>query len=336
MSGERTANRPRLRLVHGPTPIVGHARLRERIGVDLWIKRDDMTGSAASGNKLRKLELLLADARAQQADTVVTCGALQSNHARATAVACASLGLHSELVLWSDEGLEGAPSGNLLLSRMAGARVHVITRDEYRDRHAIMQELAAEIERRGGRPYVIPEGGSNGLGALGYVQAMREVSEQMRLHLAGQGKFDLVAVACGSGGTAAGLALGAAAFDVATEVRAFAVCNDTAYFEREIAAIMAQARELDSSLPAPVRVTVDDSAKGPSYGVATPQQLRFMVEVARLSGVVLDPVYTGKAMCGLADVVRKDGAWIGKRVLFVHTGSVAAALAHGDDFKAYV
>jgi len=326
---------PRLRLVHGPTPLTRCARLCDRLGVDLWIKRDDMTGSADAGNKLRKLELLLADARARRADTVITCGAAQSNHARATAVACAALGFACELLLWSDDPVPQT-SGNLFLSRLAGARVHQVSKSDYRDRRATMQSLACDVERRGGRPYVIPEGGSNGLGALGYVEAMREVRDQIRMGLAGQGRFDAVVTACGSGGTAAGLALGAARFDVADQVLAFAVCNDKLYFEDEIGRIVREARQLESSLPDPVRVVVDDTAKGPSYGVATPAQVRFAVDVARLSGVVLDPVYTGKAMAGLAETIHRDGRWLGKRVLFVHTGGVAAALAHGDAYRDFV
>lgn len=335
MSASGSGPTRRLRLVHGPTPVTRHARLCDRLGIDLWVKRDDMTGSADAGNKLRKLEWLLADARAKHAGTVITCGALQSNHARATAVACASLGLGCELLLWTDDAVAGS-TGNLLIGRMTGARVHLISRHEYRDRRLRMQALAESVELGGGKAYVIPEGGSNGVGALGYVEAMRELREQMSLGLAGAGSFDLIAVACGSGGTAAGLALGAARYGVAREVRAFAVCNDASYFEREIATIIGEARRVDPSLPGPVTLTIDDTAKGPSYGVATPEQMRLVVEVARLTGMVLDPVYTGKAMAGLAQMVRSEPSWLGKRVLLVHTGSSVAALAHAEAFADFV
>src|SRR5579884_718416 len=161
------APRP-LALVHGPTPIVKRPRLDDLLGVDLWIKRDDATGGAEAGNKVRKLEWLLADAVARRSDTVVTCGGLQSNHARATALACASLGIGCVLLLRVDDPArtELPRTGNVLIDRMAGADVRLISRDEYAQRGAVMDEVAIELRDRGRRPYVIPEGGSNGLGAL--------------------------------------------------------------------------------------------------------------------------------------------------------------------------
>ncbi len=334
MGTEPFASLPRVRLVHGPTPIVHHARLSERLGLDLWIKRDDMTGNAEGGNKLRKLEFLLGEARAQGADTVLTCGDIQSNHARATAIVCASIGLSCEVFLRADDAIAAAPmSGNSFLCRLAGAKIRLISKDQYRNRAALMQDAARVAEHRGAKPYVIPEGGSNGLGSLGYVEAMREVRDQLRLGLAGKRGFDLVAVACGSGGTTAGLALGAAMYGVAQEVRAYAVCNDTPYFNATVRRIIGECRAIIASLPEPVPVVVDDTAKGPAYAVPTEAQVRFIVDVARSTGLIFDPVYTGKALQGLAESVRKDGSLLGKRVLFVHTGGVAAALAHTDVFE---
>jgi D-cysteine desulfhydrase len=196
-----------------------------------------------------------------------------------------------------------------------------------------METAAVRLAQAGARPYVIPEGGSNGLGALGYVEAMREVREQMKLGLAGgAAPFDTIVHACGSGGTAAGIALGASSFGVASRVRAVAVCDDAAYFERVIARITSEARAYDTTLGDPAPLVVDEHARGPGYAVTSDEQRRFIVEVARASGVVLDPVYTGKALFGLHRAVERGEIAKNARVLFVHTGGLPGLLAQGDDF----
>ena len=325
---------PRVPLVHGPTPLVKRAALDAWLGVDLWIKRDDATSGAESGNKVRKLEFLLADALVRKADTVVTCGGIQSNHARATALACAGLGLRCVLLLRVDDPRSALlpRSGNVLLDRLAGAEVRLISHEEYAQRAVVMEGVASELRGRGRRPYGIPEGGSNGLGSLGYVECMRETSGQLRAGLGGGAPFDVIVHACGSGGTAAGIALGAARFEVARRVRPMAVCDDVAYFERVIARIVGEARAWDASLGDAAEVTVDDAAKGPSYAVSTAEQRETIARVARASGIVLDPVYTGKAMHGLADAVSRGDIPRNSRVLFVHTGGLPGLLAKGEDF----
>jgi D-cysteine desulfhydrase len=326
---------PRVRLVHGPTPIVKRRTLDQWLGVDLWIKRDDATGGAEAGNKVRKLEWLLGDALARGANTIVTCGGLQSNHARATALVCAALGVECILVLRVADPLEATVPrvGNALLDRLAGADVRLISPDEYAQRRAVMEQVAADARERGRRPYVIPEGGSNGLGSLGYVECMRETAEQMRRGLAGSAvAFDVVVHACGSGGTAAGVALGASRFGVAPRVRTMAVCNDRAYFEAAIARIVSEARAWDPALVEPAELVVDDHARGPAYGVSTAEQRDVIGRVARSAGLVLDPVYTGKAMQGLHAAVERGDVARGARVLFVHTGGLPGLLAQGDDF----
>jgi D-cysteine desulfhydrase len=165
---------------------------------------------------------------------------------------------------------------------------------------------------------------------MGYVEAMRELRAQMNLGIAGAPKkFDVIAHACGSGGTAAGAALGAARFGVASEVRAFPVCDDRAYFERVAARIVAEARALDPELPEPAPLTFDDSAKGPSYGVMTAEQKRFLVLTARKTGIVTDPVYTGKALFGLQRAASCGDLPPSAKVLFMHTGGLAGLLADG-------
>jgi D-cysteine desulfhydrase len=326
----------RLALAHLPTPLQRSPALSEALGVDLYIKRDDMSAGAEAGNKIRKLEYLLAAALREGADCLITCGGVQSNHARATALLGASLGLRSVLLLRTTEpdldASKLALEGNVLLDRLAGAEIRLITPETYRRRAEAMEEAAAKVRGAGRHPYVIPEGGSNGLGALGYVRAMEEVRRQLDLGLAGGKPFDAIVHACGSGGTAAGVALGAARYDVAEEVRAMAVCDDAPTFERIIERIMEQARALEPSLGAPARLVVDDSAKGPAYGVSTPDQRARIVRAARLSGLALDPVYTGKAFAGLWQLAER-GELTGKRVLFLHTGGLPGLLAQGAAFS---
>ncbi len=176
--------------------------------------------------------------------------------------------------------------------------------------------------------YVIPEGGSNGRGALGYVEAMREVRAQLDDGVAGGAGFDLCVHACGSGGTAAGVALGAARYRVAKVVRPMAVCNDAPTFAHIVASIVDEARALVPELGEPAPVTMDDRAKGPAYAVSTPEQRALIAKVARESGLVLDPVYTGKAFAGLA-AMAEGGEIRGARVLFIHTGGLPGLLAQG-------
>jgi D-cysteine desulfhydrase len=324
----------RLRLAHLPTPLVHSPRLGEVVGCDVWLKRDDVTGGPEAGNKIRKLEYLLADALDLGAKWVVTCGAVQSNHARATAVLCAQLGVKCKLFLRkrAGESEPAAARGNFFIDKLAGADVTFITPEEYRERAALMAEAARDLERRGERAYVIPEGGSNGLGALGSVNAMREVAEQARIGL-GPRRFDHVFFACGSGGTAAGIALGVAATELADHVHAACVCDDAAYFEKTVRRIVAEARAYDDTLPDRPGISFDDREKGPSYGLMNKAQRALVIAAARGSGVLFDPVYTGKALAALASQVKRGEVKSDARVLFVHTGGLPGLLAESDAFE---
>jgi D-cysteine desulfhydrase len=311
----------KLHLVHGPTPIQTHPALNRLLECEVWLKRDDMTAGAEAGNKIRKLEYLLGDALSQGADTVITCGGTQSNHARATALLCRQVGLRCVLVLRSmDEG-DRALVGNLLLSHLSGATIRFVTAAEYGQRVTLLQSIADELRQSGARPYVIPEGGSNGLGALGYVDAMEEVRKQAQLGLLPE-TLDSVAFACGSGGTAAGVALGLAQFGVAKRADAFAVCDDKSYFEQKVADIVAEATRRRPDLGSPARLNIHDAYKGPSYGVMDAEQLEFLRLVASETGLVFDPVYNGKALFGLSKLDDKPN-----QVLFIHTGGLPGLLA---------
>lgn len=325
---------PKLTLAHLPTPLVRYDSLDALIGAEVWVKRDDMTAGPEAGNKIRKLEYLLAAAKAEGASVVITCGGEQSNHARATALLARRVGLRPLLFLRTADG--HAPSrpflGNLMLDALVGAELRFITPQQYQDRDACMAEAKRELEREGERAYVIPEGGSNGLGALGYVDAMAEIRAQLDRGLAGDvQRFDVVVHACGSGGTAAGVTVGAAQHAVADEAVAIAVCDDRAYFERKIESILEEANQITGTSLPRARSRVLDAYKGPAYAVPTEAQARFIVRVARETGLVLDPVYTGKALFGLSQLEPKP-----KRALFLHTGGLPGLLADADRFAAVI
>lgn len=314
----------RIPLAHLPTPLWHNPALDQLVGTEVWVKRDDMTSGAAAGNKLRKLEYLFGEATDRRATMVITCGGLQSNHARATAIAARELGMRSMLLLrTADARPPSVAAGNVLLDAMVGAELRFITPEQYRRREALMAEAAQALEEQGERVYVIPEGGSNGIGALGYADAMQETREQMDLAVAGTPpRFDAVAVACGSGGTAAGCLVGARAFAVAPQVHAFAVCDDVATFKDIIDGIVSQCLQVRVP-PGPLaELSLHDAWKGPAYGVLDEEQRRFILEVAHRSGLILDPVYTGKAMFGLSRLPAKPQC-----VLFIHTGGLPGLLA---------
>ena len=325
----------RLHLAHLPTPIERRPALDAIIGARVWIKRDDATGGPEAGNKIRKLEFLLADAVHRCAEVVITCGGLQSNHARATALACARLGLRAVLYLRTGDPSNIPLTGNVLLDRLAGAEIVLVSASEYRERGAIMEHARIELQREGVPAYVIPEGGSNGLGSLGYIEAMREVKTQLDLGLCGpMDRFDVVAHACGSGGTAAGVALGARHFGVAERAWAFCVCDDRATFETVIDRIASEMRGFDPTLPGLDALVIDDRAKGPAYGVMDDAQKEFLVHVARKTGLLLDPVYTGKALWGVKLAVERGEIAPEASVLFFHTGGLPGLLAQGAELEA--
>lgn len=316
----------RLNLVHGPTPVVTSAALNRLVGAEIYLKRDDMTAGAEAGNKIRKLEYLLAEALALRSNVVITCGGTQSNHARATALVARQLGLRCVLVLRSESPEDQALTGNLLLSHLSGAELRFISRAEYANRATLLPVIAEELRAQGETPYVIPEGGSNGLGALGYVDCIEETVKQAALGLL-PSSVDSVVMACGSGGTAAGVALGIARFGFAKRADAFAVCDDKAYFETQIAKIVAEATHRRPDLGSPARLDIHDAYKGPRYGEMDADQLSFLREVAATTGFVFDPVYSGKALYGFAHLDDKPNT-----ALFIHTGGLPGLLAQSSVF----
>jgi D-cysteine desulfhydrase len=320
------ARPPRVSLARLPTPLERSRRIGAALNVNLYWKRDDLTGIELSGNKIRKLEFLFADAEARGADTVITCGGEQSNHCRATALAAAQRGLGCVLLLRvPDPAAPPPPAANSLLDRIAGAQIRYVSFAEYRRRDEIFAVVEEDLRRAGRRPYVIPEGGSNALGAWGYVAAVEELREQIAALGSAAPAPITIAYAAGSGGTGAGIELGLR-LGGWTDARAlgFAVCDDRAYFQRRIADIASDASRrwnLDVAL-APGDVAIDDRFIGPGYAQTTAEMLAVIPEVARADGPVLDPVYTGKAFFGLRASIENSELAHGGTVVFLHTGGI--------------
>jgi D-cysteine desulfhydrase len=317
---------PRIELARLPTPLQPLRRLGERLGIELYLKRDDLTGAALSGNKIRKLEFVLAEALARDANIVLTCGGAQSNHCRATAVAAAALGLGCRLLLrTADPAHPPAPEGNILLDRMAGADIVWITPADYRQRDTLMQREAAALAAWGRRPYIIPEGASNALGAWGYIRAAEELTADAGALPGSAGVPLTVVYAAGSGGTGAGLILGAKLHGLEARVVGINVCDDRDTFVRLIGEICEQAlTEFGLAVPFARQrdIEIVDGYVGRGYALSQPEELRLICDVARTEGIFLDPVYTGKAFFGMVEELRRRPGCFGPRVVFVHTGGL--------------
>ncbi|MCO5579918.1 hypothetical protein L7F22_033785 [Adiantum nelumboides] len=307
-----------------PTPIHRWNLPNLPAGAEVWIKRDDLTGMQLSGNKVRKLEFLLAAAKSEGADCVITLGGIQSNHCRATAVAARYLNLDCYLILRTsrtqvdeDPGLVG----NLLVERMVGAQIELVSKEEYclYGAEVLGKMLKQKLITEGRSPYIIPVGGSNSLGAWGYVEAVKEIEDQLREKTCPADGFDDVVMACGSGGTTAGLALASHLSTLKARVHAYGVCDDAEYFYNYVQGLL---DGMNAKIASRDIVNVVD-AKGLGYAMSTSAELKVVKEVAETTGIVLDPVYSGKALVGLLkDMKERPEEWAGRKVLFVHTGGL--------------
>lgn len=295
-----------------PTPIHKLPNLSRELGTNVWIKRDDLCGVALGGNKVRKLEFLLADAKKQGYDLVMTTGAAQSNHAMLTAACCLRMGLECILVL-KNHGIT-ARKGNQILNYLMGVEVRFVDTDSYDDIYEEMDRIAAEMGRK---VYKIPCGGSNALGSLGYVDCMREVSEYNQ-------HFEHIVCACGSGGTAAGTVLGAKLYMPDTHVMCSMVDNDP--FDVIVPELMKEAADLlgtDVELPVPDLLDMC----GPGYSIPSEEGNEAIEMMMKLEGIVLDTCYTGKAFAGLIARARAGAYKPEDNVLFVHSGGAGGLFA---------
>jgi L-cysteate sulfo-lyase len=330
----KLAKFPRLRISHGPTPLEPLKRLSEALGgPNLWIKRDDCTGLASGGNKTRKLEYLMAQALQEGADTIITQGATQSNHARQTVAIAAKLGMASHIILEDRTGYtheDYKHSGNVFLDHLYGASVSEVPADT--DMNAAMAQLADRLRAEGRKPYVIPGGGSNALGALGYVTCALELAHQANeMGVA----FDCLVHATGSAGTQAGLVVGL--YGARTQIPVYGVGVRAAKAPQE-ERVYKLAQETADLLGTPGCVQREDVVAncdyvGPGYGRPTPGMIEAVTMLARLEGILLDPVYSGKGMAGLIDLCRKGHFKKGQNIVFLHTGGSVALYGYMHAFQ---
>lgn len=322
----------RIRLANLPTPIEKLNRLSNVLGgPEIFIKRDDQTGTELSGNKIRKLEYSLKEALDKGCDYLITCGGIQSNHCRATAAAAVKLGMKSCLVLRGED--TNQPEGNLLIDRILGADIIFITAEEYSNKRAeIMEGIKKELSQKGFKPYIIPEGASNGIGCFGYYTAMEEIIEQERKLSTG---FDCIVLAVGSGGTYSGLWLANKLHNHSADIYGINVAGDAEYFKARIPEILEDSMKyMGISMPvSKEEINIIDGYVGRGYALSRPEELRFIRDLSRLEGIILDPVYTGKAMYGLTEEIKKGTFNKYKNILFIHTGGLFGLFPKGNLFE---
>lgn len=321
----------RVSLAHLPTPLEHLPRLSEHLGgPDIYVKRDDCTGLATGGNKTRKLEFSMGEALQQGADTIITVGAIQSNHVRQTAAAACKLGMACEVMLEHrvhEPSETYTHSGNVFLDRIFAANLR-----EYpagTDFVVAMEEVAAEIRNKGGRPYYIPGGASNPVGALGYVGCGIELLEQFAER---DLKIDHIVSATGSAGTHAGLVVGLRGSGSDLPILGIGVNAPQIVQEERVYKLAVETAELAGVPGCVVRedIIADCNYIGPGYGVPTESMNEAVLMLARFEGLLFDPVYSGKALAGLIDYIRQGRFTAGQKVVFLHTGGSAGLFAYSD------
>jgi len=324
----------RVSLAHLPTPLEPLPRLSQALGgPEIWVKRDDCTGLATGGNKTRKLEFLIAEAQAQGAEVVITAGALQSNHARQTAAAAAKVGMKCLLLL--ENGLNSQNplylrNGNMLLHRLHGAQIQEVPAGS--DFTALLDDAVLEYARNNVKAYAIPIGGSNATGALGYVDCALELAAQtQQINLS----FDHLVMATGSTGTQAGLIAGLKQAGLDLPVHGMCVSSTKDEKEAKVRALTLEILKLMGSdaILEDHDVIANSDYVGEGYAIPASSTIEAIKLVAETEGLLLDPVYTGKAMAGLIDYVRKGKFHKDERVVFLHTGGPAALFAYENEFS---
>jgi len=311
-----------LSLAQKPTPIHTISDIIPNIKIQL--KRDDLTGLLNSGNKVRKLEYLLADARNKRCDCIITAGAIQSNHVRTTLFTCAAMGIKSAAVLCGDS--PQILDGNLFLDSLFGAEIFILPKAEYdKMKDVFVQELAAKYRKQGYKPYLIPTGGSNGVGALGYLEAMQEMSQYIKMSA-----VDAIFCAVGSGGTYAGLLLGKYTNGIETPLYGILVDETVEYFKTKIKKIIEEASIiLDRKFNIDENdIKLIDGYIGSGYGIPYPAEIESIKQLA-LKGIIFDPVYTGKAFYGMIKEREKLNY---HNPIFIHTGGIFSLFAFKEAF----
>lgn len=309
-----------IRFANLPTKIEKLEKLSKELGKNIYIKRDDQTGSEISGNKIRKLEFAVKEALDNGCDYLITCGGIQSNHARATAAVAAKLGLGSYLVLRGSE--EDEIEGNLFLDKILGANIRFVTPEEYKNNRAeIMEDIKANLAKEGHKAYIIPEGASNGIGSFGYFKAMEEILEQEREMGV---EFDAIISTVGSGGTYTGLFYANRVYNNSGRVYGFNVTGNSEHFKNVTLMLIEQISDYTGIKINVSKEEIDivDGYVGRGYALSQENEISFIKYLAKLEGIVLDPVYTGKAMYGLVEEIKKGRFDKHNNILFIHTGGL--------------
>ena len=323
----------RVRLAHLPTPLEPMPALSRRLGgPKIFIKRDDCTGLALGGNKTRKLEFLIADALDKGADTIVTIGATQSNHVRQTAAAAARTGLACEAILQDavpGRDPEYQETGNVQLDHLFGAAVHRFPAST--DRAQLLAEVGQAVKQRGGMPYLIPAGGSNGIGGLGYANCADELAEQAR---SSGITIDALVLATGSGGTQGGLVAGMLRHSKPMPIVGIAISGNAATTRPKVEAVATETATLLGSrgrIPEGA-IEIVDGHIGAGYGQPTDEMIEAVTWVAQHEGILLDPVYSGKAMAGLFALAKSGRFSSTHSIVFLHTGGAPALFGYRPTF----
>lgn len=334
----------KLTLANLPTKIQKMERWSAETGKNIYIKRDDQTGSEWSGNKIRKLEFAVKEAMDMGCNLLITCGGIQSNHCRATVAVATYLGMKSAVLLRISD--KPPVEGNYFLDLLMGADVRFCTRDEYSNsRSEIMQQMADEYASKGYRPYIIPEGASFGVGTMGYYYAMKEIAMQEdKMDIA----FDTVVVATGSGGTAAGLQLANLVNGYGKKVYGVCVCDDEPYFQnvcckcaKDCLPYLVKDGEISASRAEVIARNMKqtdfsfiEGYVGRGYALSRPEELEHITRMARMEATVFDPVYTGKATYGMVNEMKQGGKLErSKNILFIHTGGLYGLFPVSRDFQ---
>ena len=325
---------PRLHFAHLPTPLEPMQRLSEHLGgPNLWIKRDDCTGLSSGGNKTRKLEFLMADAVENKADTIITQGATQSNHARQSTAIAAKLGMECHVLLEDRTAYEDPAyvyNGNVLLDQLHGSTIS--KRPAGTDMNAAMEELAQRLRDDGKNPYIIPGGGSNEIGALGYVNAAVELTTQANDRSL---RIDHLVHATGSSGTQAGLVLGLEGMNSGIPVYGVGVRAPKQKQEEMVFGLAQRTADfmgLNPDIVKRERVVANSDYVGDGYGLPTNAMVEAVKMMAQFEGILLDPVYSGKGFSGLIDLIRKGHFKKGENVVFLHTGGSISLFGYPDVF----
>ncbi|KAJ5077746.1 1-aminocyclopropane-1-carboxylate deaminase-related [Anaeramoeba ignava] len=309
----------KLNLANLPTPIIHCEEFSRKLGIQIDIKQDDMTGCLTSGNKIRKLEFLLADAKKQNATIVLTCGGFQSNHSRATAVAARQVGLKSLLFLRVTEHEKKVLAGNFLIDKLVGAQFEFITAEQYQNRSKLMKKKAEELKKIGENPYIIPEGGTNLIGIWGYIHMFNELVEQHK-------EFPYTHIYCAVGtiGTMTGLLIGRDLLDLNhVKIIGVPVCGKISHFTSKMNRLVEEFNQEFGTDLKPQNYELLDGYIGPGYSVPYKEEIDVIKDLAQSDGVILDTCYTGKTFYALVDQIKKNQFNSEKdKILFILTGGL--------------